>query len=254
MSKTKRIFIVGQPGAGKALLAKTVAEKLGWQFVDADFGLEYRIGKTLHEALGKQGEEAFYHCQVEILQQQLQQENIVVATDSAVACSDKMQKLLSNELVVFVQVSTPMQLERMARNPAPLLSVADANSFLNKLHAERDSVYEKISSLTVDSEDNALDEHVMKIVKLISQDMHSNKIQIDKKDQMIFHKKSHAPIHLTEQQAVCLKLLAQGKSSKEMARDMDISYRTVEGYIAKVMEISGCSSSKELIALYLDKP
>jgi len=49
-------------------------------------------------------------------------------------------------------------------------------------------------------------------------------------------------------------LLAQGKSAKEIAQQLDISYRTVEGYIEKIMELLGCTSSKELIALYHEQP
>lgn len=37
MNKHKRIFIVGHSGAGKGMLAQAVAEKLGWQFIDANF-------------------------------------------------------------------------------------------------------------------------------------------------------------------------------------------------------------------------
>ena len=64
----------------------------------------------------------------------------------------------------------------------------------------------------------------------------------------------HIPVQLTQQQAICLKFLAQGKSAKKIALDMKISYRTVEGTLAKTMEMLGCSSSKELIAVYHDKP
>jgi shikimate kinase len=40
MAQPKRIIIVGHMGAGKSLLAKTLAAKLGWQYVDANLGLE----------------------------------------------------------------------------------------------------------------------------------------------------------------------------------------------------------------------
>jgi shikimate kinase len=53
---------------------------------------------------------------------------------------------------------------------------------------------------------------------------------------------------------MCLKLLVQGKTAKEIAQDMHISYRTVEDYIAKTIELLGCTSSKELIALYYEQP
>lgn len=61
-------------------------------------------------------------------------------------------------------------------------------------------------------------------------------------------------MQLGTQQALCLKHLAQGKSAKEIARELHISFRTVEGTLAKVMEILGCASSKELIALYHESP
>ena len=47
MSKHKRIFIVGHTGAAKSLRAEAIAQKLGWQFVDANPGLERYIGRNL---------------------------------------------------------------------------------------------------------------------------------------------------------------------------------------------------------------
>jgi shikimate kinase len=61
-------------------------------------------------------------------------------------------------------------------------------------------------------------------------------------------------VQLSPQQALCLKNLAQGKSAKEIARELHISFRTVEGTLAKLMELLGCASSKALIALYHDRP
>ena len=69
-------------------------------------------------------------------------------------------------------------------------------------------------------------------------------------DLKFFHKTLHTSVQLGVQQALSLKYLAQGLSAKEIAREMNISFRTVEGTLAKVMELLGCSSSKELIALY----
>ena len=51
MKQVQRIFIVGHHGAGKGLLAKTVAQSLGWRFVDADLGLESHVGRHVNEIL-----------------------------------------------------------------------------------------------------------------------------------------------------------------------------------------------------------
>lgn len=257
--KYKRIFIIGHIGAGKGLVAKTLAEKLGWRFVDADLGLEARVGRYLAEIVGKpEGVESFFKCQMAILENQLQQENIVVTTDASLLAYEKNKQLLASEFVVYVKVSTPVQIERLSRNESSLLPTANYTDFLNAMHRERDGVYEKAASLTIDSDDSNLLQHVSNIINVISEgDARSEAdetIKLDRKDLILFHKSRYVPVYLSEQQAKCLKLLAKGKSSKEIGNELNLSYRTVEDYIAKIAEELGCSSSKELIALYHDQP
>ena len=258
MHPCKRIFIVGQHGAGKGLVAKTLADKLGWEWIDADLGLESKIGRTMLEIIGDEGEEKLHLCESEILSQQLKKENIVVTTDSGIVLSERNRHLLSSEFVVYLKISTPVQIARTSHLSAPPLLTTNSKDFFDKLHLERDGLYEAVASMSVDSDDNALEAHVLSIIKTVSnsEEMPQGPINLkpSKKDLIFFHKNWHTPIHLTEQQAMSLKLLSQGKSAKEIARSMNISYRTVEGNIAKMMELLGCSSSKELIALYHDKP
>ena len=257
MNQTKRIFIIGHPGAGKTLLAKTVAQALRWQFVDADFGLEFQIGRNIIHILGKQGVESFSNCQSEILSSLCHQENIVVATDASVVCSETNRQLLQKQFTVFLHVDTATQIQRTSRNVMPLLAVSGLENFFDELHGERDSLYHQAAQLIINSDNTTtLEEHTQCILDTISAEVKqvTLKSALNTQDITIFHKESHAPIHLSNQQALCLKLLAQGKSSKEIAREIHISYRTVEGTFAKVMELLGCASSKELIALYHSQP
>ena len=66
----------------------------------------------------------------------------------------------------------------------------------------------------------------------------------------LLNKSSHNEVKLSEQQALCLYHLLQGKSAKLIARDLHISYRTVEHHIENIRKVTGCKSSKELILLY----
>lgn len=250
----KRVFIIGQPGAGKALLAKNVAEKLGWKFINADIELEYRVGRLLNDILGD-GEINFHQTQNEILSSLLKQENIVVTTDASIVCHEQNFQLLSNELVVFLKVGLPIQLERVSKDSTPLLIATELKAFLQTLHDQRDTLYEEMARLIINSDDNDLENHVEIISKLILKNNESpDQMGLDEKDKIFFHKQSHTIVSLTDQQARCLKLLAQGQTSKEIAKNLQISFRTVEGLIAKAIEALGCSSSKELIALYHQKP
>lgn len=163
MKQYKRIFIIGHSGAGKGVLAKGVAEKLGWKFIDADFSLAPSIGRDTKEILGSAGTEIFEKCLSEILSHQLTQENIVVTTDDSIVCSEKNRKLLVEEFTVYLKVSTEVQIERIGHN-RPLLPVADYKKFLDKMHKERDALYEQSARFMLNSDDNDLDGHILSVI------------------------------------------------------------------------------------------
>ena len=167
MTKPKRIFIVGHMGAGKALLSEALAKKLGWQFIDANPSLERYIGRSLNEILGKQGEEAFHRCEAEIISRYSGKEHVVVLLEEAVIATEQNRKLLSSEFVVYLKVSTSMQIERMQGGRTPLLPIADLKAFLDKQHLERDSLFEEVATLTIESV--SVEEDVDRIIKALGE-------------------------------------------------------------------------------------
>ncbi len=108
MTKPKRIFIVGHTGAGKSLRGEALAKKLGWQYIDANPGLERYIGRSLSEIFGKQGEEAFHQFEAEIISHYIVKEHVMLIMEEAVTATEKNRKLLSSEFVVYLKVSTPV--------------------------------------------------------------------------------------------------------------------------------------------------
>jgi len=151
MAKPKRIFILGHMGAGKAILAETLANKLGWQYIDANPSLERYIGRSLHDIFGEQGEAAFHECEADILSHYIGKDNVVVVLEESVIATEKNRKLLAPEYVVYVKVSVPTQMERMKSGRVPLLPIKDLKTFLEKQHDERDHLFEEVASLTVES-------------------------------------------------------------------------------------------------------
>lgn len=169
MSKLKRIYIVGHMGAGKFLLGESLAKRLGWQFIDANPGLERYIGRNLNEIMGKQGEEAFHRCEAEIISHYIGKENVVVLLEEAVIATEENRKLLSAEFVIYLKVSMAVQMERLPHGRTPLLPIADLKSVLEKQHLERDSLYEEVAKLTIDtSATKNVEDDVNKIMKELS--------------------------------------------------------------------------------------
>ena len=103
----------------------------------------------------------------DILTNQTNKENIVVATDDALVSQEKARDILSKEFTVYVNVSTKVQIERLSMS-RPYLPVADYATYLDKLHEERDSFYEKISSFSLSSDDGDIDKHVSMIINEIN--------------------------------------------------------------------------------------
>src|ERR1700733_1573642 len=167
MTQPKRIFIVGHMGAGKALLSEALAKKLGWQYIDANPSLERYIGRSLNEILGKQGEEAFHRCEAGIISHYIGKEHVVVLLEEAVIATEQNRKLLFSEFVVYLKVSTPVQIERMQGGRTPLLPITDLKAFLDKQHLERDSLFEEVATLTIES--ISVEEDVAKIIKVLEE-------------------------------------------------------------------------------------
>lgn len=167
MSKPKRIFIVGHTGAGKSLRGEALAKNLGWQYIDANPGLERYIGRSLNEIFGKQGEEAFHQCEAEIISHYIGKEHVVIIMEEAVIATEKNRKLLSSEFVVYLKVSVPVQIERWPDGRSPLLPIADRKAFLDKQHLERDSLYEEVATLTIES--ISIEEDVHRIIKALEE-------------------------------------------------------------------------------------
>ena len=94
--KAKRIFIVGQSGAGKGVVAEEVAKQLGWKFINADvLASVASIGRSVTDVFGAGSEDKFNQT-------------------------------------FYIEVSTSVQDERMS-NYRPLLPVDEYSALLDGL-------------------------------------------------------------------------------------------------------------------------
>lgn len=68
---------------------------------------------------------------------------------------------------------------------------------------------------------------------------------------VILHKNTLKPITLAPQQMRCLLLLLGGKTNKEIARILHISYRTVEHHVDRIKDLLKVRNSKQLLINYI---
>src|SRR5687768_14058473 len=136
MKELKRIYIIGHPAAGKASFSKSLADKLGYQFVDADMGLEHRVGLPIEKILGQVGLEHYEKTQETILDALSKQSGIVVGLDCHIGNTPKVREYLSNGCVIFLNTSLQTQIRRSGIRES-LIGDKNYSDLFNTLHADR---------------------------------------------------------------------------------------------------------------------
>ena len=255
MTILNRIFVIGHPAAGKALFSKYLAETLGYQFIDTDFGLEHKIGLPIDEILGQTGLTHYESAQEKILHNLSQKQGIVVGLDCHITDTSTVRSMLKNGLVIFLKTTLETQIRRCGSRHETLIAPQHYAQLMQSLQEIRTPLYSELSDLTIMADDGDIDAHI-KTVSIYLQQHNMKVLPSDKptaRERTFFKNNTDIPVTISEQQLNCLKLLAKGLAAKEIAREMDISHRTVEVYLAQIKEKLACDSSKELISLYLSK-
>ena len=102
----KNIILIGMPGTGKSVVGRSLAERLGYAFIDADDLIVQATGKTLPEILRTEGVDALLSVEGRV-GQTLECSNTVVATGGSMVLSEAaMDHLRENGVVVGLE--TPL--------------------------------------------------------------------------------------------------------------------------------------------------
>jgi shikimate kinase len=135
--KTDKVYLVGFMGAGKTSVARALARRLGWPFIDVDDLIEKREHQSVTSLFAKRGEAYFRAVERAVLAEQLDRRHVVVATGGGTFVDPQNRSLINND---GASVWLDVPLERLiARVPAdgrrPLAS--DRTEFERLYHARR---------------------------------------------------------------------------------------------------------------------
>lgn len=147
------LALAGYMGAGKSVVGRRVAARLGWRFVDADRAIEEHAGMAVPEIFSKRGELWFRRTEEDVIREIVQSDPPgVVALGGGALTSDRTRDLLRRKAwVVWLRVNPEVAWGRVQSSDRPLAN--DWERF-EKRAAEREPVYRASADLEVAADDS----------------------------------------------------------------------------------------------------
>jgi shikimate kinase len=143
------IYLVGMPGAGKSVVGRELAGRLGVPFVDLDAEIERTVGRRITDIFAEDGEAAFRALEAEALVDAGSQDPAVVACGGGVVLEPANRVTLrATGVTVFLDV--PLEDLRRRVRPASDRPLIHEEGDLERLLEQRESLYREFAGHVVD--------------------------------------------------------------------------------------------------------
>lgn len=162
------IWLIGMMGSGKSTVGRALGEHLGRDFVDVDDTVTSRMGCSIADFWGAQGEQAFRDMEAAALQELATRPDRVISTGGgAILRTDNVAAMRASGLVIWLQAAPDTLEQRIgASSRRPLLAEGDRLETLGALLDERAPAYEQAAHASVATDDLNLDVVVTRIEEL----------------------------------------------------------------------------------------
>ena len=156
MTAPTRITLIGVFGVGKTTVARLVAQRLGWEYVDADDVLVGIAGKEVATIFEEMGEAAFRQFEAEAFEKLAGRRNVVVAAGGGAPVYEPSRRsIVESGLVVCLKATPETVVQRMEAKeqgrPRPMLASDNALARARRLLDQRAAVY-ALADFTVETD------------------------------------------------------------------------------------------------------
>lgn len=156
--KIDRVFLIGYRGAGKTTVAKVLAARLGWDWVDSDDRVEETTGQSIAQIFGEEGETAFRNLEEDVVRSLCEPHGTVVALGGGAVLRQASRDLIRTAgPVVWLTASPAYLAERLEADPTtsarrPSLTGQSVLEEIKQVLAQRTPTYQSCATLMIDTE------------------------------------------------------------------------------------------------------
>jgi shikimate kinase len=152
------LTLIGYRATGKTTLARLLAERLGWSWIDADVEIERRAGKTIARMFAEDGEPAFRDLEAQVIADLCSRPQLIVAAGGGAPMREESRRAMRcGGTVVWLTARPETILARMtgdATTAARRPNLTDKNPLDEIVHLldRRTPVYRESAHLVIDTE------------------------------------------------------------------------------------------------------
>jgi shikimate kinase len=148
------IALIGFMGTGKTVVGRSLAARLGKEFIEMDALIEKKAGKSIPEIFRQEGEIGFREMEIEVTQEIAGKKNAVIACGGGIILNTINIDRLRRECVVICLTASPaVILKRTSpdKEGRPLLNVVDRRRQIEELLKFRRPYYERSADFIVNT-------------------------------------------------------------------------------------------------------
>jgi len=166
----RSIVLIGYRGTGKTTVARLLAERLGWDWIDADQEIERRAGKSIAAIFADDGEQTFRDLEASVVAELCRWRRSVIALGGGAVMSEANRTAIRMAgIVIWLTASVDTLARRLSADETtpsrrPNLTKSGGLTEMETLLATREPIYRACATFEVDTEEKTPAEIVEEIV------------------------------------------------------------------------------------------
>jgi len=157
------LTLIGYRATGKTTLAKLLAERLGWDWIDADVEIERVARKSIARIFAEDGEPAFRDIEARVTAELCARDRLVLAAGGGAPLrEDNRRAMRAAGKVVWLKATPETILARMSADATtagrrPNLTDRGPLDEIIELLGRREPIYRELADLKIDTEGKSPD-------------------------------------------------------------------------------------------------
>ena len=165
------LILIGYRATGKTTLARLIAGRLGWDWIDADVEIERRAGKSIAAIFAEDGEPAFRDREAQVIADLCRRQNLVLAAGGGAPMRPQSRRAMRDSgTVVWLKASPETILARMSGDHTtadrrPDLTDKGGLAEIVELLCRREPIYRQTAHLEMDTEGRTPEQIAAEIIE-----------------------------------------------------------------------------------------